>query len=290
MASSGKLSLEFLKRQAEEEQILPTNFKQVKLTKKYLLPRLKELYDDMLRLRLRFDQEFDPANYPQKGTYPKGYCYEITKGVKELLKRELQSPKTVALSALRDFCLQGGIAKRVWGDLRHEYFQNAFQFGDLYVDVSNDTVTVTKPKVEILPLGKARFHPISDYDIYGCLAEKYWNGMVYPNRYLPELAVMFPILFVSAEGRLQIHANYQTILYQNMHLDFALAEKFLTKGRFHDRILPEPHVKRLSSEFGGLEMPTSNGDLKQYFADARRTELRLDAVRCQLLLDQARTI
>ena len=75
-----------------------------------------------------------------------------------------------------------------------------------------------------------------------------------------------------------------------MHLDFALAEKFLTKGRFHDRILPEPHVKRLSSEFGGLEMPTSNGDLKQYFADARRTELRLDAVRCQLLLDQARTI
>lgn len=290
MISSGKLSLEFIKRQAEEEQILPTNFKQVKLTKKYLLPRLKELYDDMLRLRLQFDQEFDPANHPQKGIYPKGYCYEITKGVKDLLEHELRSPKTAGLAALRDFCLQGGIAKRVWGNLRHEYFQNAFQFGDLYVDVSNDTVTITKPKVEILPLGKARFHSISDYDIYGSLAEKYWNGQVYPNRQLPELAVMFPILFVSAEGNLQIHANYQTILYRNMQVDFALAEKFLNKGRFRDRILPEHHVKRLSSEFGGLEIPVSNDDLKKYFSDARRTELRLDAVRCQLLLDQARTI
>lgn len=108
MISSGKLSLEFIKRQAEEEQILPTNFKQVKLTKKYLLPRLKELYDDMLRLRLQFDQEFDPANHPQKGIYPKGYCYEITKGVKDLLEHELRSPKTAGLAALRDFCLQGG--------------------------------------------------------------------------------------------------------------------------------------------------------------------------------------
>ena len=290
MTSNSKLSLEFLKRQAEEEQLLPTNFKQVKLTKKFLMPRIKELYSDMLRLRLQFDQEFDPANYPKKGTYPKGYCYEITKGVKDLLERELLAPKTLGLAALRDFCLQGGIAKRVWGDLRHEYFQNAFQFGDLYVDVSNDTVTTTKPKVEILPLIKARFYSITDYDIYGSLAEKYWKGQVYPNLHLPELATMFPILFVSADGKLQAHANYQTILYRNMQFDFTLAEKFLTKGKFHDRVLPEPYVNRLVSEFGALETPASKDDLKRHFDMARQSELRLDGYRCQLLLDQAQAI
>ena len=288
MTSNGKLTLDFIKQQAEEEQLIPTNFKQVKLTKKFLLPHIRELQDDMLSLRLQFDREFEQARHPKKGEYPKGYCYEITKGVKELLVHELQAPKTLGIGALRDFCLNGGLAKRVWGNLRHEYFQNAFQFGDLYVDVSNDTVTITKPKVAILPLAKARFYSISDYDIYAGLAEKYWKGNIYPNRLLPELAVLFPIFFVSADGKLEAHANYQTILYRNMQLDFALAERFLTKGRFQDRVLPENHAKRLISEFGGLEMPVSNDDLKRHFAAARQSELRLDAVRCQLLLDQAR--
>ncbi|WP_085617190.1 hypothetical protein [Thalassospira alkalitolerans] len=290
MTQNAVLSLDFIKGQAEEEQIIPTNFKQVKLTKKFLLPRVKDLHDDMLRLRRQYDQEFYLTDHPKKDAYPKGCCYEITKGVKTLLERELQSPKTVGLVALRDFCLHGGIAKRVWGNLRHQYFQNAFQFGDLYVDVSNDTVTITKPKVEILPLGKARFFPITDYDIYANLAEKYWNGKVYPNRILPELAVMFPVFFVSAEGELQLHANYQTILYRNMQFDFALAEKFLIKGAFQDRILPDRYVDQLTKKFGVLEAALSNNDIKRYFEIARQSELRLDAVRCQLLLDQAQAI
>lgn len=113
MISSGKLSLEFIKRQAEEEQILPTNFKQVKLTKKYLLPRLKELYDDMLRLRLQFDQEFDPANHPQKGIYPKGYCYEITKGGAKTCwsmnsdHQRQQDLRRCAISVCRGDCQKG---------------------------------------------------------------------------------------------------------------------------------------------------------------------------------------
>lgn len=92
---------------------MPANFKQVKLTKKFLLPHIRELQYDMLRLRLQSDREFDQARHPKKGEYPKGYCYEITNGVKELLEHELQAPKTLGIGALRDFCLIGGIAKRV---------------------------------------------------------------------------------------------------------------------------------------------------------------------------------
>lgn len=73
-------------------------------------------------------------------------------------------------------------------------------------------------------------------------------------------------------------------------LHFIFAESFLAKRKFRDRVLPESYAKRLISEFGGLEMPVSNDDLKRHFAAARQSELRLDAVRCQLLLDQARAI
>ncbi|WP_404426736.1 hypothetical protein [Thalassospira australica] len=87
-----------------------------------------------------------------------------------------------------------------------------------------------------------------------------------------------------------MHANYQTILYRNMQFDFTLAEKFLTKGKFHDRVLLEPYVNRLVSEFGALETPASKDDLKRHFDMARQSELRLDGYRCQLLLDQAQAI
>ena len=54
--------------------------------------------------------------------------------------------------AIREFIGKGGAFRSVWGVLREQYFQNAIQLGGLYVDVSNDTVVVTKPKVEILPI------------------------------------------------------------------------------------------------------------------------------------------
>ncbi len=75
-----------------------------------------------------------------------------------------------------------------------------------------------------------------------------------------------------------------------MQFDFALAEKFLIKGAFQDRILPDRYVDQLTKKFGVLEAALSNNDIKRYFEIARQSELRLDAVRCQLLLDQAQAI
>ena len=42
--------------------------------------------------------------------------------------------------ALRAFLRAGGTLRRVWGDLRGQFFQNAFQLGTLYLDVANDSV------------------------------------------------------------------------------------------------------------------------------------------------------
>jgi len=87
--------------------------------------------------------------------YPLGQCLEISLAVEQRLKAvdpaALSGPAQVGHQAWSAFLAVGGTMRRIWGDLRGKYFQNAFLLGTLYVDVSNDTVVPTKPKVEILP-------------------------------------------------------------------------------------------------------------------------------------------
>lgn len=287
MTTPQKLTLEDITARAEDEQISPVNFKQVKLTKKYLLPRIKELHNDMLLLRQQYDQSFDVSLNKGGKSYPEGFCQEITLGVKSLLEQKVGSATSPGLVAIRDFVRNGGLAKRVWGNLRNQYFQNAFQFGSLYVDVSNDTVDIRKDKVEILPLSKARMFPINDYDGYADLAEKYWKGQVYPNRVLPDLAVMFPLFLIAPDGNIGLHANYQTILYRNMQHDFALSEKFLFRNKRKALELPTPYHEKLVAECGACVTPASDAELHSYFDNARETSLRFDVTRCQGMLDCA---
>ncbi|MDG4721672.1 MULTISPECIES: hypothetical protein [Thalassospira] len=286
MTSTETLTLDVITERAEREQIIAPNFKQVKLTKKFLLPKVKELETDMLRLRAEFDQSTNRMATKGSKTYPEGFCQEITIGVMAILQRELPSASTPGLMALRDFVANGGLAKRIWGNLRNQYFQNAFQFGSLYVDVSNDTVVITKPKVEILPVSKARMFPISDFDGYADIAEKYWKGQVFPNRVLPDLAVMFPMFLITTTGKVELHSNYQTILYRNLQFDFALAERFLFKSKRREDCLPESYLTKLVDRFGALENPVDDVTLRQHFEAARQSQLRFDATRCQAMLDR----
>lgn len=103
MTSNGKLTLDFIKQQAEEEQLIPTNFKQVKLTKKFLLPHIRELQDDMLSLRLQFDREFEQARHPKKANIPRDTA--------------MKSPK-----ASKSFWCMSCRHQRPWGLARYETF------------------------------------------------------------------------------------------------------------------------------------------------------------------------
>src|SRR5690606_1339592 len=108
------------------------------------------------------------------------------------------------LKALRDFLQHGGNARQVWGDLRGEFFQNAFLVGTLYIDVSNDTVTPTKPKVEILPFEQADFRPVRDYLHYARMTRQYWGAYVFANHILPGLALYFPLITAIPGGRVRL--------------------------------------------------------------------------------------
>lgn len=178
---------------------------QAELTETHLLPVLGHLMAFFLAVRAKVDGPLQAAQPVSNGKiYPLGQCLEITQAAERLLlapdKLRLSGEAALGLAAFRAFRSAGGKIRQVWGDLRGTFFQNAFQIGTLYVDVSNDTVTLTKPKVEILPFAAANFRAIEDFRHFAQIARRYWKHSVFPNHVLPELAPFCPLIHVSTGG------------------------------------------------------------------------------------------
>lgn len=183
--------------------------RQQALTEAHLIPALPDLQALLLRLRTDLDPALRAAKPTMpSGAYPLGQCLEITLAVEarlaDLTPDGLSAADTRALDALRAFQAAGGLVRRAWGDLRGAYFQNALIVGVLYVDVANDTVVVTKPPVEIMPLADADFSPIADYEHFARIAGRYWKQAFRPNHIFPALAPYMPLIQVSQSGAVRV--------------------------------------------------------------------------------------
>jgi hypothetical protein len=182
------------------------------LTERFLQPELAKLEALFLALRTQLDLALAAAQ-PLKNDkpYPLGQCLEISLAAMQELKRQpitaFSADAAAGYRALHAFLSAGGQMRQVWGDLRGEYFQNAFVVGTLYLDVANDTVVPSKPKVEILPLENAHFVPITDYLHFARIATRYWKAHVFPNHVLPELAPHFPLISVTPNGQIRLQSS-----------------------------------------------------------------------------------
>lgn len=291
-----QLTLDFLEDQARAEAPFDPDVQQINLTQQLLSIGHDVLVQELWRIRDQFDAGVAKTlqGHPRLSHYPTGFCLEITKGVMQLLNAEINAPTTPAMHAVRRFIAEGGRTKRIWGNLRHQYFQNAMQWGSLYIDVANDSVDMRKPKIEILPLAESNLHPLQDFEVYAALAERYWKGRAYPNRYCPRLAPVFPILLKFPEGQFQLHSCYQMMLYQNLLSDFALAERAILSGTFADRRLSENEWVQLQKQLANIDLADDlsrealdDSAMCVIFAEARSTALRFDAEKLQICLDQA---
>ncbi|RAK65559.1 hypothetical protein DJ019_11400 [Phenylobacterium kunshanense] len=207
--------------------------RQQALTDQFLAPALAVIETLMLELRAGLDpalRDRDPtfAGKP----YPLGQCLQITEAVHARLLNveasEVSARAAEGLAALRAFLAAGGQMRRAWGDLRDQYFQNALIVGTLYVDVSNDTVVVTKPPVEILPFDQAGFRPIADYAHYARIAGRYWRTRTLPNHLVPELSPYLPLIEVLPTGRLRLGAFNRYMLGLTLSKTFTPAEDALS--------------------------------------------------------------
>lgn len=208
---------------------LPVTQEQRALTARYLLPIQDEIIDLLLDLR----RHHDPAlartlkQHADK-FYPLGFCMEISDVVRDALLRRIRNPRRRAERALRDFIAAGGIFRPVWGALRERYFQNATQIGSLYVDVSNDTVSFMKPKVEILPFEKSGMVPLRDLAHFRHVAKLYWNRSFYPNHILPSLAPLFPMISLDPKGTASFESGTDYMIALAMRDRFQDAEAWLS--------------------------------------------------------------
>lgn len=188
-----------------------------------------------LALRAQVDAELADRLPPSAGKpYPYGRCQEITWRAAALLDARLRRPVSRVDHALSAYRAAGGVMRTVWGALRGSYFQNALQIGHLYVDVSNDTVNVTKPKVEILAMAESGLVNLRDLTHFRTMAEIYWGGGAYANTLAPRLAPLLPMIYYSP-GRLE--PSYQPasdyMIALTMRDRFLQAEEWVLTG-------PEP--------------------------------------------------
>jgi hypothetical protein len=184
------------------QQIAPVDATQSALTRVCLAGIGDALMAYFLALRAQVDATLAPQ-LPFAGgkPYPYGRCEEITRDLHGRLLQRLRQPAHPVEHALHDFITRGGVMRSVWGVLREQYFQNALQFGSLYIDVSNDTVVVSKPAVEILPIESCGLVPVRDLAHFRQTAERYWGAATYANHLLPSLAPLLPMVTASP-GRL----------------------------------------------------------------------------------------
>ncbi len=202
------------------------------LTSQYLQPALVELDLFFLAIRAQIDPTLRAAiPFKNDKPYPLGQCLEICLAVAQQLNMidpaSLTDKERKGHRALTDFLAAGGTMRRIWGDLRGKYFQNAFLLGSLYLDVSNDTVVITKPKVEILAFNESGMRPITGYAHYARIAEQYWSVRAWPNHVLPTLAPFYPMLTLASDGMMSLHGAGAYLMSLNLSQAFQPGESFL---------------------------------------------------------------
>lgn len=181
---------------------MPVTAHQRALTDQIVTPRRDTLMAFLLAMREDVDAMLTPrmpmlADKP----YPLARCREVTNEVVARLRADLQAPDggpgtSEGLRTLRRFIERGGVVRPIWGALRGQYFQNALQVGALYIDVANDTVVASKPKIEILPLAKSGFEALRGPAHFAEIAARYWSARLYANHAVPSLAPLLPLISI----------------------------------------------------------------------------------------------
>lgn len=222
------------------QQILPVDPRQAALTAELVGAAGDALTAWFFALRAETDADLSSHLPPAAGkAYPYGRCEEITGDVFSRMVRRLRQPELGGVDQLlRNFVVNGGLVRRVWGALRGQYFQNAIQIGGLYVDVSNDTVVVAKPKIEILPMMESGLENVRDIHHFRKIAALYWKADIYANLCAPSLAPILPMVSASP-GRLdpglQSACDYMIALM--------MRDAFLDAGKWlRDGPPPPPNV------------------------------------------------
>lgn len=211
------------------QQPEPVDRLMMAMSRRFLYPAEQAIMELFQELRRETDEQYGRTAGARYGKpYPYGYCREITFDVIHRLRLRLdQRDRSPGALAIGSFMRSGGRLRCVWGVLRDTFFQTAMQLGDLYIDVANDTVTITKPKVEILPLEQSGLIAVRDLDHYLDIARRYWQVEVFANDALPGFADYAPVIMYRTGVAPQLQPLAQYMVEMTLRDGFRMAEKWL---------------------------------------------------------------
>ncbi len=273
---------------ADVERVLPIDDHQHELTQRYIVPVLPQLEEEFLtvretvdaKIRRRLEQTHASGAPTAPDVYPKGFCLPITvESASEFEARGATHP-SAASDAVSAFRRAGGIVTKVWGVLRNLYFQNALQLGSIYFDVANDTVDVTKPKVEYMPMAESGFKNIESYAEFADVAERYWKCEIHPNLHFPRLAPLLPMLRLSHDGVLSLESRIYYMQRMNVDSGFAASQTFVTGSAWTDKRLPHEwleRIERYKAEHLSAQVRTPRAGVEPADVAALCAEYRADA-------------
>lgn len=236
---------------AFEYDVVENDIQQALLTKKLLLPKLKQIIYGVNAIREAFDKKFlaetknhkapTPYGFLSPDEYPVGYCGIIRDNLFEVLKI---SP------FFTSFCRQGVLLKKIYVILDGRYFQNAIQLGNLYLDVGNDTVDIHKPKVVCKPLKEVDYKCFEDYDECFDIAENYLNIKLYPNLIFPLITPIFPVFAISENGEISLFNTHMVIAFKSMIRHYEPIRKFLLSSPYiQRRRLPSEYIQLIKDQY-----------------------------------------
>jgi hypothetical protein len=239
------------------DSVVPDAHQQA-LSERYIAPELERITAGVAAVRAKIDARFGEKKRLERETgrghksslkdlslYPYGFCDDIRDIAFASIEASLQkhTGDKSPFASLKPFLAEGGIFRRIWGELTHgPYFQNAMQIGAYYLDCANDTVVVTKPKLEVMPLVETNFRNVDSFEHYFTVASHYYKWESYPNTLYPRLAPLFPALAVHKEsGVLLLCPVALPLMLKNLNSGGKLAEQFLAASSWRDKKLPDAY-------------------------------------------------
>lgn len=222
----------------------PVDQREWDLTEKWITPDLDRIIEGLTKIRAKIDEQFEKekavtlegeqavhlAGLKDIRQYPYGYCDVIRDMVWNAIGDNMRHPNKESryFSSVQSFLQEGGHARKIWGELTYgPYFQNAIQIGAYYIDAANDTVDVTKPKLDVKYLKDASMRSVDDYEQYFDITDSYYDWDVFPNTFFPELAVLFPgVARYRKTGALMLCDIAEPLVLKNLNAVGDLAGRF----------------------------------------------------------------
>ncbi|MFH1533921.1 MAG: hypothetical protein ABID64_03245 [Nitrospirota bacterium] len=271
-----------LQNWVDERHTAEVDEKQERLTSELIVPNIdviekqlveiRDLVDKRVEAKLRNDAEFGGEGESIPGVfdlrrYPVGCCHLIRDQVLKVLGSAIGQSEAPCMTILNEFEKEGGVLKPVWGIKQsrgRRVFQNVIQTGGYIFDPASDTASFGEKKVTHGMLDDFGFEDIESYEQYLDVVEPYWVVKAYPNVYFPDLAPLYPFLWIRANGTLYFDSLSRSLVAMNVLSGGAEAEKIIFESRIMDRRLPEEYLNLIDKREASREELAESFDAFRY--------------------------